>query len=847
MEVASFYKDREQTLAESPCEHCSLPVGLHPVRLSATEEGPLFCCTGCMLVHDALQNAGYSDTYYKLKSLTPSAATTKPPQVRIDPLRLSEIDTKAFLEAHTSAGKQNTREATFFLDGVHCAACVWLVERMPFEVEGVFRVTLDLSRARLSLTFDPEQVRLSEVALWLAQFGYVIYPAHEQRAANRTTVERRLLLKMGVCWALAGNVMLFAFALYSGLGQTSDTSLAIGAQWASLILALVSVGYGGSEFFRKAWASLKVSLAMKRLNHLHMDIPISLGILVGFGHSAWATISGQGEIWFDSITVLIAALLTARWLQLRSRRLAGDASDRLLNLIPSMVRLMTPDDEATTSIDNTGDNTRLVNVNTLQHGDMVLVPAGEVVPVDGMVTKGASKIDKSVLTGESAPVPITSGMWIEAGATNLQTSLQICVHAAGAHTRVGKLMVWINDRKSKSAPVVLMADRLSGYFVIGLLFLTTATCIGWMLLDPSQVTQRVVALLVISCPCALGMATPLAMAVAAGRAARSGIYIKSDEATQQLTEIDAVVLDKTGTLTEGCMSVVEQEGDVTAIVRAARLEKESNHPIAKAILEAGKLYNPSAATEIVKGFEAVAGDGIRGWVAGKQVAVGRPTWIDSFSSAQPSLTSALDRFALDGYTPVAISVDGVTTAALGIGDRLRPEAKATLEALRQQGKSVYLLSGDHNAVVHKVAKELGIAPDHAAGDMSPEEKKLFIEQLQSSSNKKVAMIGDGVNDAAALQAAAVGIAVEGGSTPSLVAADLFLTREGLEPILEAIQGAKHVMKVIKRNLTFSLVYNALGASAAILGLVTPLVAAIAMPFSSLVVVIASVMQKSFSR
>ena len=833
MEVASFYKERKQSRAETPCAHCGLPVGPYPVSDSETGEELLFCCTGCSMVYDALESAGFSDTYYKLKSLTPGGSSIKPSSVQLDPLRLSELDTEAFVEAHTRAGVNGAREATFFLDGVHCAACVWLVERMPFEVEGVLRVELDLSRARLSLTFNPEQVRLSVVALWLARFGYVMYPAHEQGSASRTRVERRLLMKMGVCWALAGNVMLFAFALYAGLGQTSDVSLAKGAQWASLLLASISVTYGGSEFFRKAWASLNVSLSMKRFHHLHMDIPISLGILVGFGHSAWATLSGQGEIWFDSITVLIAALLTARWLQLRSRRLAGDASERLLNLIPSMVRRIT----------DSADESELVNVTALRAGDVVSVPAGEVIPVDGVVTEGVSKVDKSVLTGESAPEPIQSGMWIEAGATNLQRVLQIRVVAAGTHTRVGKLMTWINDRKSKTAPVVLMADRLSGYFVIGLLSLTIATCIGWMLIDPSQITQRVVALLVISCPCALGMATPLAMAIAAGRAARSGIYIKSDEATQQLTEIDTVVLDKTGTLSEGRMSVVDLKGDLAALSFAAELERQSNHPIARAILEAGIQYEAAPLTEDVEGFEAIAGSGIRGWVSGKQVAVGRPSWVASLSASKPALDAALEHFATEGHTPVAIAVEGRMIVALAIGDRVRDDARPMIEALSKQGKAIYLLSGDHQAVVNRMADRLGIPASRAIGNMSPEEKKAFIERLPG----KTAMVGDGVNDAAALQAADVGIAVEGGSTPSQVAADVFLTREGLQPVLEVVQGAKHVMKVIRRNLGFSLVYNAAGATAAMFGFVTPLVAAIAMPVSSLVVVAASILQTSFSR
>lgn len=823
----------------TPCAHCQLPVGPHPVG-----EGPWFCCSGCMLVHDALQQAGFSETYYNLKKLTPDLQPTKPAQTGTDLLRLSEIDTPTFLEAHTRPAEHGARTVTFFLDGVHCAACVWLVERMPYEVEGVTSARLDLSRALLKLQFHPEKVRLSEVATWLAQFGYSAHPAHEERSARRSGVERKLLIKTGISWAIAGNVMLFAFSLYAGLDGSSDTTLETGARWASFVLALVSVGYGGSEFFRKAWSSIKLSVRLGHLKHLHMDTPISLGILVGFGHSAWATISGAGEIWFDSITVLIAALLTARWLQLRSRRLAGDASDRLLDLIPTMARQTVRlgadhvPEELNTPV--------LVRVDQLRRGEVVEVPAGEVVPVDGTVVRGDSTVDKSVLTGESRPEKLETGMWIEAGVTNLESPVFVRVAAAGDNTRVGKLMRWIRSGEAQRAPVVLLADRLSGYFVGTLLLVALATLVGWLLVDPEQVAPRLVSLLVISCPCALGMATPLAMAVAAGRAARVGVFIKSDEATQQLNEVDAVVLDKTGTLTEGRMSVVDWAGDRAGLAYAQALEQQSNHPVARAIrlvdeVPAACRVDAARVTE----FRAVAGCGVIGSFEQRVVLVGSPEWVGSQAASDTALDAKLLAFARSGYTPIAIAVDGKLVTAIAVGDRIRSDANDLIRSLQAEGKDVFLLSGDHHAVVQHVATELGISPEYAHGGVGPEDKKLFLENLRARGYKTILMVGDGVNDAVALQAADVGIAVEGGSMPSQVAADVFLTRGGLKPIVDSIKGAGRVMRVIRRNLGFSLLYNILGASAAILGFVTPLVAAIAMPISSLIVVLASITQRTF--
>lgn len=820
---------------DHPCKHCGLPVGRHPVG-----NDPYFCCSGCAIVYETLAETGLKDTFYRLRDVAPDTLRSQPANTRVDALKVSELDTETFLSTHTRlVDASGIRSVELFLDGVHCAACVWLVEQLPFMMEGVVEARLDLPRARLTLQFDPRVVRLSEVAQRLAQFGYIVHPARRGETLRRTTAERRLLMKMGVSWALAGNVMLIAFALYSGLDLTRDTEMATAARWMSMILSLPSVLYGGSEFFSRAWASLKVAVQGRDVRRLHMDTPIALGILVGFGHSTWATIAGRGEIWFDSITVLIAALLTARWLQLRSRRLAGDAAERLLALIPSMARRV---DESGTS--------RIVRIDELQPGDLVEVPAGEVFPADGSVVSGSSRIDNAVLTGESRPEAVEPGDTVRAGATNLSTPLFIRVLATGDDTRIGKLLAWIRNKEGEKAPVVLMADRLSGYFVVTVLFLALVTAVVWFSIAPQEAVHHIVALLVVTCPCALGMATPLAMAVASGRAAHVGIFIKSDEAIQQLTDISAFVLDKTGTLTEGRMALVDFEGSMEAIDLAAALEVKSNHPIARALVEARggcRLDGQPFDLPEVDKFESFPGKGITGSVENHEVAVGSPDWIASIVHTRPpSFDEALERYISSGHTPVAVAVDGALAAVLAFGDRLRDSSSPIIDHLHALKKDVYLLSGDHPDVVHSIARELKIPETHVLGGASPEDKLAFVEKLIQN-GQTVAMIGDGVNDAAALQAASVGIAVQGGSTVSLVAADIFLTRTGLDPVLDLLDSAKRVMHVIRRNLVISLAYNVLGATAAMVGLVTPLVAAIAMPVSSLFVVSSSILQHAFKQ
>ena len=795
---------------------------------------PYFCCSGCEVVYHALHDAGYGDTFYSLTDIAQERQPT-PASTSVDPLLLSEFDSDAFLDEHTTRNDDGTRSVELFLDGVHCAACVWLVERLPQEMSGVQTATLDLPRARLSIRWTPEALRLSDVAEWLAQFGYSAHPVRKDAATSRTEGERKLLVKVGVSWALAGNVMLLAFALYAGLSVGEDAGLATAARWLSMILATVSVAYGGRTFITRAWSSLKLAVRTRRLQSLHMDLPIAAGILVGYTDSTLSTLTGTGEVWFDSITVLIAALLTARWLQLRSRRLAGDATDRLLSLIPSMVRRVTPSGDVET-----------IPVEDLHIGNVVRIPTGEVIPVDGIVATGTSTVNNAVLTGESRPESVQPGSDVTAGATNLSAPLDVLVEASGTDTRVGSLLAWVRDGSDTDARVVTIADRLTGYFVSGVAVLALATALLWLWLDPSTMAQHVVALLVITCPCALGMATPLAMAVAAGNAARAGIFIKSEAATQVLTDVDAVVLDKTGTLTEGRLSLVRRTGSDAAIAWAASLETHSTHPVAEALVrEAGLCSTDGTPPHTITNVDAEGGHGLRGCVDGHTVVVGRPDWVQSqCAQAATAFDDALTSFAHDGHTPVAVAVDGRMAAALAFGDRIRPDSRALIQRLRDDGKAVYLLSGDHPTVADAVARQLDLAPDHAQGHVAPEAKQAFVDRLQRE-GRTVVMIGDGVNDAAALQTADVGVAVEGGSTASLVAADVFLTRDGLRPVADLFDGAHHVMRVIRRNLGFSLSYNLLGALAAMSGWVGPLVAAIAMPISSLVVVTASILQGSF--
>ncbi len=799
------------------CAHCGLP--------TTSETEPAFCCSGCETVYHAIHHAGLSQ-YYDLGN-----GERTPPSSKTD----AAFDSSAFQDSIRIL-PDGTCETALFIDGVHCAACVWLVERMPTALDGVVESRLNLSRGRLEIRWSPDQVSMPTVAQWLSQFGYSAHPMHRADDA-RGSAERKSLFKIGAAWALAANVMLLAISLYAGLDTGVEADLAMAARWASMLLTAISVFWAGGEFYRRAWASLR---PFRGLHHLSIDVPITLGIWAGFTHSVWVTLFSTGEIWFDSIAVLIAALLTARWLQRRGTRMATESAQRLLSLLPSTARRL-----AEGSVEE-------VPVASLCVNDLLEIRAGDVIPADAIVVEGRSALHRAIITGESRAEDVEVGAPVSAGETNVSAPIIVRVTAAGQDSRLGKILSWVESATIRRAPVVQKADQLSGWFVLGVLVAAALTFLAWYPTHPELALSHTIALLVISCPCALGMATPLALTVAMGKAARKGIFIKYDDVLERLEAVDVVVFDKTGTLTHGKLEVASIVGENTALRLAAALEIQSTHPVARAICDWVRVHPAGTQLDTDAGIPAnrpqveratdvteIAGNGMRGMVEGHLVQVGRPAWLGVDDSE-------LVAFVANGQSPVVVAVDGKVVALIGVGDVIRTESLSVLDALRAAGRRPVILSGDHSKIAAAVGGALGFAPEDVLGDQSPEAKLAYIQGLQAS-GATVAMIGDGVNDAASLSIADVGIAVEGGTDLNLVAADVFLTRAGLEPLNGLFDVSRVAMKTVHRNLGISLVYNAVTMTMAAFGLVTPLFAAILMPLSSLVVVFSSLVQTTSPR
>ena len=811
------------------CAHCGLPV---PPALVEAGAGRQFCCAGCRTVWSVIHEHGL-DRYYGLRD--DSGVRARP--ARVLGRSYPEFDDPHFLERYARPIPGGLYGIELYLEGVHCAACVWLVERVPRVIPGVVEVRLDIGRSRAVVTWDPAIVPLSRVAQALDALGYPPHPFRGVKARDvARQADRAMLIRIGVAGALAMNAMGIAFALYGGIRHGMEPEFAALFRWASLLIAVPAVLYPGGVFLRGAWAAV-------RTRTLHMDVPIAIGLLAAFASSAANTIRGTGSVYFESLTALVFLLLVGRFLQTRQQRGAADATELLSSLAPSTARRIESGADGTLVV-------REVPLEALVPGARVEVRAGDTVPADGVVRAGHSELDLSLLTGESRPVGAGPGDAVHAGTVNLSGRLEVEVERAGEETRVGRLMQLVEEHARRRAPIVQLADRISGWFVVAVLVLAAVTGALWWRIDPDRAVENVVALLIVTCPCALGLATPLAVSASIGRAARRGLLIKGADVIERLARPGRFWLDKTGTLTEGRVALVRTAGDPGALRLAAALEAHSAHPVARAFgglavgdAEAARLPAAEApslppANEVVE----TRGAGIAGLVEGRRVAVGSLAFLDSPLSAGP-LADAVDAALSDGLTPLVVAVDGTPAAVAVLGDPLRADAPGAIDRLRASGWEIGILSGDHPAVVGAVARRLAIAPGLARGGVRPEEKLRVV--AEEAAHGRVAMAGDGVNDAPALAAATVGIGVHGGAEAALAAADVYSARPGVAPLADLVDGARRTMGVIRRNLVFSLLYNLAGVGLAMAGLLDPIGAAILMPLSSLTVTISSYRARTF--
>lgn len=795
------------------CVHCGLSV---PPGFLDGDSDDQFCCTGCRAAFTILHDHGLG-RYYRF-------ADRREAPVRSTGRGYEEFDHPAFAERYVTHTEGGMARMELYLESVHCASCVWLVERMPIVLPGVTRAELDIRRSLAVVEWDDRAVSLSSIARSLDQLGYPPHPYRGvARDAMRKREDRAMLVRIGIAGAIAINIMLAALALYAGEVNGMDPAITRFFRWTSFALVIPAFVWPGRVFFSGALGAL-------RARALHMDLPIAIALAAGLVSGAVNTVRDAGPVYFDGLSVLILLLLVGRFLQQRGQRIAADSAELLNAIAPVTTRIVE------------GEGTREVPTDALLPGMTMDVRAGETFGADGIITSGTSAANLALLTGESRPVSIRPSDRVHAGTLNLVAPVRVRVEEAGESSRIARLLRQVEESARRRAPVVLLADRMAGWFVGVVLTAAAALFIVKLRIAPDRALDDAIALLIVTCPCALALATPLAITVANGRAAGRGMLVKGGDALELLSRPGTLVLDKTGTVTEGVVALSAWHGPEWVKPLVLSLEQGSSHPLADGFRRA---WTGIGALPVAESRHVVGG-GLEGIVAGHRVRIGSSRFVSAGSIREaPGVRAALG--AMDrALTPVHVAVDGELVAVAGLGDVVRADALRSLRTLRDRGWRTVMLSGDAKEVVESAAEWLGFDDEDAIGEATPEDKLAFVQSLRAR-GEHVVMIGDGVNDAAAIAAAHVGIGVHGGAEACLSAADVYLARPGLTPLVELTEGAAGAMRVIRRNITFSIAYNIAGATLAIMGALTPLVAAILMPVSSLTVVLGSWYGRSFAR
>ncbi len=817
IEFSAKLNSKSQATEAVACAHCQAIV---PLGLVAEGDLPSFCCNGCQMAWQLIHSNGL-DAYYNM-----SRTGSTPLGSQRDTGPYADFDLPEFQEKFAKPLPGGRWSISLALQGINCVACVWLIEKLPQLVPGVIAATVNWTTATVQVEWLPERVALSQIAKTLSQLGYAAHPLRQGEQTQRAIAEnRRHLVRLGVAGAAAGNNMLIGLALYLGWFAGMDSAVETLMRYASCLVGMVSMLWPGAVFFRSAWSAIITRTP-------HMDLPIALGLGVGSLSGLWNTVVGAGEIYFDSLSVLVFLLLVGRYIQFRQQQRSADAVDMLYRLTPRHARKWI--------------NGQIVETHAdlLQQGDTVEVLAGELIPVDGTILAGESLVDEALLTGESQPVSKQIGETVAAGTLNVHASLRIHATAIGRETRIGQIVQLVERSAAEKPEIVEWANRIGAWFVVIVMVLALGTVALWAHHGWTHAINQAVALLIVACPCALALATPLAISVALGRAADRKILIKGGDVLQRLQRPHLIWLDKTGTLTQGKIECHDWYGDTRYRVLVAAIERNSAHPVAVALSRLTKEQDLSLPSpKLVLNVKQSPLGGIAGDVDGVPVAIGNESFIreEVRTEIGDEYLDFAQQLVAKAHSPVFVAVDRNVVAVAGVGDALRADALSAVQRLQQQGWQVGILSGDHPKVVANVAKQLGISPELVRGGVMPEEKVAVLK-----ASKDAVMVGDGVNDSAALAFASVGIAVHGGSETSLQAAPVYLGRPGLQPILELLEGSRRTLSTIRWSFVASLTYNIIAVCLAMAGGINPLVAAALMPISSLTVVLMSIAPGNFS-
>jgi Cu2+-exporting ATPase len=806
------------------CDHCLLEFPEREAVRDPEHAGArTFCCTGCLGVFRLIAGEGLEAFY--------AGRRWEERGLAADPER--PVDAASF-QAGVRA-LEGLSEIDLYVDGIRCASCVWLNERLLSSLPGVRFARVNYATHRARVRWDPAASTLEAVLKRVRAAGYEPKPYSEtERQRSQAAETRDLLIRLGTAFFLSSQLMIYSIALYAGYFQGIGPSLRRTMEAIELALTLPVFLYSGAPFLRAA------ARGLRRLR-FEMDALIVLGSGAALLYSVWQMARG-GEVYFDTAAMIVTLVLAGRYVEARARARASDTVARLARLVPATARVVEGGAEAARARRARGEGApavRVVPISEVRVGDRVEVVPGERVPLDGIVVEGRSEVDEALVTGEARPVGKEPGAAVIGGTMNLHGAFTLEVTRVGAETILAGIIRAVERAQEQKPRIQALADRVTGVFVPAILILALATTAGWFLHGASapQAFMTGVAVVVIACPCSLGLATPIAVLRATGAAAARGLLVKGADVLESAARVTHVVLDKTGTLTRGRPTLREVVVLAPALDRetviglAAAVERRSEHSLARAVMEAAR-GAPSAGE--VTDFEAVPGQGISGRVAGRQVLLGNRALLGAAGVAVPPAAAARAcGFEEEGDTVVHLALDGRLAALLVVADVLRPEAPEAIAALRGLGADVSIVSGDGAVTTRAVAARAGIGV--AIAEASPVAKSEEVARLEAG-GAHVLMVGDGINDAPALTRAAVGVAMGRGTDLTMESADAVLARDDLRSIAGLVRIGRRTRSVIRQNVFWAFFYNVVAIPLAVAGVLHPIVAAAAMASSSLFVV-----------
>lgn len=757
------------------------------------EQSRAMCCLGCKHAAQMIVDSGLERFYQYRQQVSDTPDMLAPEQ-----LDEMEAYDNQLLAAQITETEGTLQRLNLVVEGVHCAACAWVIEKTLQKNPAVAEVSVNTTTRKASIVWDPAQGVLSDLLKSIYRLGYKAHPYRPQLAEQLDKEQQRYYIRR---LAVAGigmmQVMMLAVGLYVGGAFWIDGSDRIFLRSVSLLFAFAVISYAAQPFFLGALRNL-------HSRQLGMDIPVSLALLLAFSSSVWATLTDSGEVYFDSVTMFTFFLLTGRYLEQLARSKAASGLQNWQRLLPLTVHRCT------------AEGVQLVSLNDIHVGDMLRIKPGETIPVDGTVCHGSTTVNEAILTGEAIPCQKSAQSSVSAGSINVEGVIDIVAEKIGEDTLIGQMHRLIETAQQHKPAIQRFVDRLAARFVFAILSLALSSYVIWLWLVPEQAFWIALAVLVVSCPCALALATPVVLTCLTGFLARHGLVLTRNHAVEMAHRLSHVCFDKTGTLTSGVFSIQQIECRSNAWTQAqilnhvAALEQCSAHPIASA-------FQPYLDSSVTASNIAISpGHGVAGDICGVRWSIGR---------------AAVPR---QGGVWLDVMCEQDCVAHILVADQLRADAKALIRDLQAQNIQCVILSGDASDAVSLVAAELGIQQYHRG--YTAAQKMQFIQQLQSEGHV-VMMVGDGLNDAPVLQAADFSVAMGSAMDMTQTSADCVLVHEQLSVLLLFIEKMRQTRRIIRQNIMWALGYNLSAVPIAMLGLIPPYLAALGMSASSLLVVL----------